>query len=56
MFLCIHVRRNQNLRMPDAMRQAIREDIIPAFAMHLDMTRMNVSFCLLAEVLEYSAA
>lgn len=51
----IHGRRHQTLRMPDAMRQAIREDNLPAFAMHLDMARMNVSFSLLAEVLEYGA-
>jgi len=51
----IHGRRHQTLRMPDSMRQAIREDCLPVFAMHLDMAKMNVSFSLLAEVIEYGA-
>ncbi len=51
----IHGRRHQTLRMADAMRQSIREDNVPLFAMHLDMAGMNVSFSLLAEVLENKA-
>jgi hypothetical protein len=51
----IHGRRHQTLRMPEVMRQALREDNLPAFAMHLEMVGMNVSFSLLAEVLEYGA-
>ena len=37
------------------MRQAISEDCVPAFAMHLDMSARSISFSLLMEVLESGA-
>ena len=52
----IHGRRHQTLKLSDAMRQAIHEDNAPGFAMHLDMSRCNVSFSLLMEVLQNGAA
>ena len=51
----IHGRRLQALKLSDAMRQALREDHLPVFAIHMDMSRRNVSFSLLAEVLNNGA-
>lgn len=51
----IHGRRHQTLRIPDSMRQAIQEDNLPVFAMGLDILGKEVSFSLLAEVLEANA-
>ena len=52
----IHGRRHLTVKMPDAMREAVREDNLPIFAINLDMAGMNVSFSLLVEVLESGAA
>ena len=52
----IHGRRHQTVKMSDAMRQAIREDDLPIFAINRDMAGMNVSFSMLVEVLESGAA
>ena len=51
----IHGRRHNKLNMPEALRQAIRDDIVPAFAIHLGMTGRHISFSLLVEVLENKA-
>ena len=51
----IHGRRHQTLKLPDVVREAIHEDNIPIFAMHLDMSRRNIPFSMLMEVLNYGA-
>lgn len=51
----IHGRRHQTLKLSENVHQAIREDCLPVFAMNLDIQDRNVSFSLLAEVLQYGA-
>lgn len=51
----IHGRRHQTLKLPDVVREAIHEDNVPIFAMHLDMSRRGVPFSMLMEVLDNGA-
>lgn len=55
MFQYIHGRRHQTLKLPEAMRQAIRDDCCPVFAIHLDMTGKRITYSLLVDILESNA-